>query len=153
VSTPIDRRLGGAAVALAVLALVRWATLQIELSSDEPEPEIHAEREVPEPPAYTDEARRLLGDLAPGEALAAGFVVDHIEGVGADGAIRVVGVREGQRLSIWLRPQRADERPPPLSTLRFDLFYDRPQPLNPPVSSTDTEALLAVLAERVRAHE
>ncbi|MCA9695979.1 MAG: hypothetical protein KC431_00535 [Myxococcales bacterium] len=155
----VDRRLGWAALALAVLCLGRWGLLAagVELSFEpadpEPEPWYDQPRELPPPPPYLPAARELLGGLDHGDAFEKGWAVDHVEGPNDDGEIRVVGMRDGQTISVWLRPRGGDDRPPPIRTRHWDIFYDRPDPLIPKLGPGEFPAIMNGIADRVRANE
>ncbi|MEZ4384553.1 MAG: hypothetical protein R3A79_24710 [Nannocystaceae bacterium] len=130
-----------AAVVLIVLAL----TLRPE-SGPTPAPRL--------PP--TAEAAALLGDLDAGATIGA-FEVEAIVGPGAEGrdpeAILIHVRAADTRLAVTILPRGAAEHPAPAQTERHDLFFGHLSPDDAPLDAPAVDALLADVAEIVRAHE
>jgi hypothetical protein len=160
----VDRRFAAIALVIAVVALARWAQVtsgfEFELRMAEPEQHegpspaaLPPEPPPPEPLPYSPAARQLLGGLDREDPLTHGWVVERVEGPDLDGSIRVLAIRHDQRFAIWIRPQGRDDHLPPARTERWDIFYDRPDPPQPPLDPDELAAMLDSLAERVRANE
>ncbi|NVB40694.1 hypothetical protein G6O69_22840 [Pseudenhygromyxa sp. WMMC2535] len=155
---PKDRWIAGVAMLISLVALGRWVmvSLDVELSLRRQRDESAQRYEPPPPPPpppYLPAARALLGGLAPGEDLGHGWEVERVEGPLDDGSIGVLTLREGQRFRVWLRARGSDERLAPMHTERWDIYYDRPNPMVPKPDPRELSAVITAIAERVRANE
>ncbi len=139
---------------IASLVLGRWAWQRLPALVPERESEqVDTEPEHDWVVPYRDEARALLGNLEPGDELAATWRVERVEGPLPDGRIKVLATRDELRFAAWIVPRGYSSHEPPVHSERWDLFYDRAQPPGTKLDSSEYIRVLEVLAERVRAHE
>lgn len=109
-------------------------------------------RDAPPKAVYTPEARALLGDLEPGEALH-GWRVSSVDGVRDDGMIRVNLERDGVYFHVELWPRGAGGGGAPFQSARFDVFYTGADPAAAADGGASQFAAIEAVVARVRAGE
>lgn len=139
---------------LVGLLLLAAATVGYVLLQPTPAPPTEAESSS-FPPASAI-AVALLGDLEPGTPIA-GFIVDGVEGPGAEGrdpdAILVHLHRDEIRLAITVVPRGTLGHNPPTQTARHDLYFGHLRPDDAVLDASDSAPLLAAFEAIVVANE
>lgn len=139
-----------AVLAIAIAGYWAW--------SRRPEPVDDREVEDHEPAGesiapYEDAARTLLGELDHADPLAQGWTVERVEGPLIDGRIQILVSQDTRSFVVWVAPRGWSKHKPPSQTESWELFYDRAQPPGTKIDAAEINAVLEIIAARVRAHE
>ena len=109
------------------------------------------ERPRPAAPELSDEARALLGGLAPGERLM-GWTVQAIDGP-QDGQLRIDLVRDDVRFALLVARKGTRAEAAPVETEHYLVFYGYVSPAETTLPEGTIRATTHALARRIRANE
>lgn len=109
------------------------------------------ERPPPASPRLSEQARALLGGLAPGERLM-GWTVQAVDGP-REGQLRIDLARDDVRFALLVAKKGTRAEVAPVETEHYLVFYGYVQPAETTLPDGTIRATTHALARRIRAHE